>query len=379
MRRGRDDDVPDGPQRFHQVLHLWVMAWCGPLPTVEHMTVQADQREDGEELVMPVNDWTGQLARERVAELHRQADHQRLVRLARTHRRGGTSGVGRGRRWLAGWRRGSGEGVTESPTASSSPNLGDAMRLVMTGPDVGVEVTDTPSMRADWLQADAKDDPTELLASKLRDGHLDRTMGSGAWIDPADPTLELATARDGTAVHLRPLRRDERELVARFFAGLSDESRRRRFLQPMPRLPEAMLRRLVEVDGRRHAAVVAEVHGQCVGIASYVALADQPGAAEVAVTVTDRYQGRGIGRLPVDALRPLAVSAGLTTLVYLVDPTNWPGAAAAAVARRPSSLSATAWSRPASACLAGRCWTHPAARVRHRADRVGQQARELAN
>ncbi len=96
MRRGRDDDVPDGPKRFHQVIHLWVMAWCGPLPTVGHMTVQADQGEDGEELVMPVSDWTGQLARERVAQLHRQAKRQRLVRLARAERRGGTSGVGRG-------------------------------------------------------------------------------------------------------------------------------------------------------------------------------------------------------------------------------------------------------------------------------------------
>ena len=50
-------------------------------------------------------------------------------------------------------------------------------------------------------------------------------------------------------MHLRPLRRDERELVARFFSGLSDKSRRRRFLQPMPRLPQAMLRRLLAVDG----------------------------------------------------------------------------------------------------------------------------------
>jgi len=25
------------------VLHLWVMSWCGPLPTVEHMTVPANQ------------------------------------------------------------------------------------------------------------------------------------------------------------------------------------------------------------------------------------------------------------------------------------------------------------------------------------------------
>jgi GNAT superfamily N-acetyltransferase len=143
--------------------------------------------------------------------------------------------------------------------------------------------------------------------------------------DPATPTSWRASARDGTLVQLRPLRRDERKLVARFFAGLSAESRRRRFLQPMPRLPEAMLRRLVDVDGRRHVAVVATtVDGECAGIASWIALVDEPGAAEVAVTVTDRYQGRGIGRLLVDALQLAAVRAGLTTLVCAVDPTNQP-------------------------------------------------------
>ena len=92
----------------------------------------------------------------------------------------------------------------------------------------------------------------------------------------------------------------------------------------MPRLPEATLRRLVDVDGRRHVAVVATVEGQCIGIGRYVALASEPGVAEVAVTVTDRYQGRGIGRLLVEALRPAAVRAGLTTLICLVDPTNRP-------------------------------------------------------
>jgi GNAT superfamily N-acetyltransferase len=181
----------------------------------------------------------------------------------------------------------------------------------MTEPDVGVDVTDTPSMRAGWLQIDAED-------------HPDLAMRWGASIEPGNATVNLATARDGTVVGLRPLRRDERELVARFFAGLSAESRRRRFLQPMPRLPEAMLRRLVAVDGRRHVAVVAEVDGQCAGIARWIALADDPGTAEVAVTVTDRYQGRGIGRLLVQALRPAAVRAGLTSLVFLVEPTNRP-------------------------------------------------------
>jgi ribosomal protein S18 acetylase RimI-like enzyme len=172
---------------------------------------------------------------------------------------------------------------------------------------VDVDVTGTPS-----VGTDAEGNPTELLASKARAGHPDLPMGSGAWIDPADPTLDLASARDGTVVQLRLLRRHERELVARIFAGLSEESRRRRFLQPMPRLPEAMLRQLLAVDGR------------CVGIGRWIALADEPGTAKVAVTVTDRFQGRGIGRPLVQALQTLAVRAGLTSLVFPVEPTNRP-------------------------------------------------------
>ena len=75
----------------------------------------------------------------------------------------------------------------------------------------------------------------------------------------AEETTVLA---DGTAVRLRPLGRGERDLVAGFFAGLSAQSRRRRFLQAMPRLPEAMLRHLVHVDDHRHVAVVAEAGGR---------------------------------------------------------------------------------------------------------------------
>jgi hypothetical protein len=48
--------------------------------------------------MMLANDPTGQLGRERVADLHRQAECQRLVRLARAQRRGGNRG------WWRGWR-----------------------------------------------------------------------------------------------------------------------------------------------------------------------------------------------------------------------------------------------------------------------------------
>ena len=69
---------------------------------------------------MLANDLTGQLARERVAEFHRQAQRQRLVRLARAQRRGGNRGRWRGWRLLAGAGRASGGDVREPLTAPST-------------------------------------------------------------------------------------------------------------------------------------------------------------------------------------------------------------------------------------------------------------------
>jgi hypothetical protein len=69
---------------------------------------------------MLANDWTGQLARERVAEFHRQAQRQRLIHLARARHRGGDRGLWWGRRLLADWLQGSGEAVRNPSTAPST-------------------------------------------------------------------------------------------------------------------------------------------------------------------------------------------------------------------------------------------------------------------
>jgi hypothetical protein len=62
---------------------------------------------------MLATDWNGQLARERVAESHRQAERQRLARLARAQRRGGNRGRWRGWRLPVGPGSASGAGVSD--------------------------------------------------------------------------------------------------------------------------------------------------------------------------------------------------------------------------------------------------------------------------
>ena len=103
------------------------------------------------------------------------------------------------------------------------------------------------------------------------------------------------------------------------FAKLSRESRYFRFLADRKELTESDLTYLTEVDFDNHYAIVAftqdesgEVIG--VGVARYVRLADRSDTAEVAVTVADDYQRRGVGTMLYDRLLAAARAAGIKVL-----------------------------------------------------------------
>jgi GNAT superfamily N-acetyltransferase len=127
------------------------------------------------------------------------------------------------------------------------------------------------------------------------------------------------------AIALRPLRHGERKPVLDVFAGLSERSRRLRFLGSKPRLLERDVEWFVDVGccGREAVVAIDEDTGSTVGLARFVRDRDAP-EAEIAFEVVDDWQGRGVGRRLVEELRELALSHGILRFRALIAHGNRP-------------------------------------------------------
>jgi GNAT superfamily N-acetyltransferase len=125
---------------------------------------------------------------------------------------------------------------------------------------------------------------------------------------------------------IRPMARADRERLAEAFSGLSEDTRRRRFGGLASRLGARDLDRLTDIDHHEHEALaaIAPGSGRIVGVARYIALPDDPGAAEVAIAVNDGWQGRGVGRRLMRRLAARARDEGITRLLAYVGVDNHP-------------------------------------------------------
>jgi RimJ/RimL family protein N-acetyltransferase len=124
------------------------------------------------------------------------------------------------------------------------------------------------------------------------------------------------TLRDGRVVDVRPLERSDREGLAAAVGRLSDQTRYLRFAAAKPRLTNRELDFLVDVDHHRHGAIVAidPSTGRGVAAVRYVQVLGEPGVAEIAATVTDEWQGRGLGTALLAQLAARAREEGYSAL-----------------------------------------------------------------
>ena len=130
--------------------------------------------------------------------------------------------------------------------------------------------------------------------------------------------------RDGSKVVIRQVQPADAPLLADGFARLSDRSRRMRFLARKDRLSAAELRYFTDVDHHDHEALGAldQADGRGVGVARYVRDADDPHAAEIAVTIVDDWQGRGLGTELLARLSCRARAEGIHRFTALVADDN---------------------------------------------------------
>jgi RimJ/RimL family protein N-acetyltransferase len=130
--------------------------------------------------------------------------------------------------------------------------------------------------------------------------------------------------RDGSTVLIRQVQSADAPLLADGFARLSARSRQQRFLTPKEELSPAELRYFTDVDHHDHEALGAlnDADGRGVGIARYVRDADDSQAAEIAVTIIDDWQGRGLGTELVAQLSERARSEGIRRFTALVAADN---------------------------------------------------------
>ena len=126
---------------------------------------------------------------------------------------------------------------------------------------------------------------------------------------PADTVSAVLT--DGTEVQFRPIGSDDKPLLERGMAKLSPASRRLRFMSSIDNLSRSQLAYLTEIDHQTHLAWGALVAGEPVAVARLIRRSDASASAEIAITVVDDWQRRGVGELLIRLMAEIGRSLGV--------------------------------------------------------------------
>jgi GNAT superfamily N-acetyltransferase len=160
----------------------------------------------------------------------------------------------------------------------------------------------------------------EALAGHGHRRHVPREAG---------PELrgERVSLADGAQIVIRPIEAEDVADLAAGFERLTALSRFRRFGARVDHLTRRQLVELANVDHDSREALVAldATTGEGVGVARYDRVPDDPTRAEVACTVLDPWQHRGVGSALAERLAVRARAAGIERCTALLVLGNEPG------------------------------------------------------
>jgi RimJ/RimL family protein N-acetyltransferase len=133
-----------------------------------------------------------------------------------------------------------------------------------------------------------------------------------------------AVLRDGSEVVIGPVGPADAALLQDGFSRLSPRSRQLRFLGIKKSLTAADLRYFTQIDHHHHEALgaVDRAGGQGVGVARWVRSTEDAQTAEIAITVVDEWQRRGLGTELLGLLAERAREEGIHRFTALAGGDN---------------------------------------------------------
>ena len=126
--------------------------------------------------------------------------------------------------------------------------------------------------------------------------------------------------RDGSTMHIRPIRPEDADALQRFHVAQSPESTYFRFFAPMARLADRDLIRFTHVDHHDRVALVLVSGEEIVAVGRFDRIDARD--AEVAFNVADFAQGRGLGSVLLEHLAAAGHELGVRRFVADVLPNN---------------------------------------------------------
>jgi len=132
-----------------------------------------------------------------------------------------------------------------------------------------------------------------------------------------DVDLE-ALLTDGHCVRIRTAEQADAVALQAMHDRISTDALYLRFFSLSRAIVPVEVHALTRPRGGDHCALVAEIDGQIVGVASFERAGDDTGlstTAEIAFLVDDTHRGRGVGSLLLRQLANVAVTVGVRSFV----------------------------------------------------------------